>query len=659
MHAPDNHQLLPSIEEEIVHLVQSEQKDASIELAQSTAQHNRPAIVSLIALITILLLSFIAISSKLRHTSLSNVQWGKPVPVLINQLFGTKPQSMSEDERLLLYGDTDAPSSRDQWKAAHELDPTDPKLFFRYARAKIEETGSLSAQDWECINTYDPNNGIYELALASYRVDHAIEKIKPQNRFMDKQSELPERTQIKINNPEALTSILDLIRQAQQKGVLNDHFHAFTDLYNQILGPPQSYAQTVTRVTVFSLHHSTGTIYLQTAYALAAAIQQAEQREDWAEISALWEIYAWLIAEQLKEHETLIESLVAKACMRSMAVEFYYATRKHPDTTLRQQAEAYFQKEREYREFRRNRREARKRGEQRCSEENIAHQADILSNIAIPAYHAAIQTRPTFDSTLLVNAQRMEQACRLSNGMIPLTLILLSIAACILYAIQQSCLPTLRNLGHQIGQSAALSRCTLVLLLSSVLPIVALLLARYCLSFGALDYGYGIMQVPGLPHQNHVFIYALLAILYSPFAFGALASPFSHRAWYRPLLLALIYIGLFTSFLATPDFLHRSWSYISSGLLVVIALSLLWLALRPSHRQLRSKVLLRGTLHTILPCYALSSLLLILVGYALQLEEKHWATQPNNLNANQASSTVIEDQVCEILNQENILWMKD
>ncbi len=120
---------------------------------------------------------------------------------------------LTENQRLLLYGDTRESDPANQWKALWDSRPDHPPYFVEYAARSMEEHDALPPDFLKIAEAIDPDNGWYLAAAAAFEGVGSIAKGSLSRKEQDERKPVP----LTIEDMAKHQAALGLLQQAMEK----------------------------------------------------------------------------------------------------------------------------------------------------------------------------------------------------------------------------------------------------------------------------------------------------------------------------------------------------------------------------------------------------------------------------------------------------------
>ena len=229
-----------------------------------------------------------------------------------------KNPNLSPQEKLLLFGATDASEPTDQWKPLWESGPDQPAYLAEYALAHHREYGKLSPEILTEAERIDPDNGWFP-ALAAAGI--AKEAVTKQTDYRKSKARL--KTPIwKIDNEERLDASLSAIHQLTRKTKFTGYQDQLLRQRIPLLPPRRDFISQIPPRLYMSSQSSTNTPFRKLADVLAAGAQQCAAKGDVPGFRQIIGDWKFLVDGTANDGTMLVDVLVAKVVFTGPAANF-------------------------------------------------------------------------------------------------------------------------------------------------------------------------------------------------------------------------------------------------------------------------------------------------------------------------------------------------
>lgn len=551
---------------------------------------------------------------------------------------------VSDQQRKLLIGDASVSAPSDRWLALHEQDPTNPTYFFPYVTDQIDGEHDLPPEISAFIDTYDPNNGAYDLLQLPRERSFAKRLTSPARKDRFQLATSPRAWE--VIDEERLKEAVELLKRAYRKGVINSYNQQIMQERSDILGAPTNEEDYIIYTAIkLSPSNHLSSAYLRAASIINIAVTEASKQEDWEELKELWAISSWLIDQQIEENASLLDSIVSIGYISSNSVAFYAAVHSCPDQSFKDLVYQKYEKVRLYTELMRKSNEDRGR----AFEEEYGQYFGIfawLSNLT-----SRLTQNPVMNKEALLRALDIERILLskiLWNPLLVMTIIYTLFSAFIRWGTSR--LDT-RILSWKLYQATATKQVVFISLACFVIPL--LLFLGYHHLWGAQSYEHTYLNPQNGLHVIGLFIFlAFFSVSLCQLGSRWLVARASLR-WFSFLPLISCVLGLLViPFTATSAY-QTLWQWIAYGLFTVVALAFLAplyrLFLRKTDRKLTQSLISIS----ILPMLAMTSLNLVLILKLLSNEGRNTVTalqeiHPHTHPANYSEYTINQQYLKQV-----------
>lgn len=526
----------------------------------------------------------------------------------------------SEAERLLLYGDPNAIDPVEQWKPLHESDPTNPSFYALY----LGQLSELPENYREFSTQIDPDNGWFPLWEASTRKDEVVALIRSKRKTSRQDRDptvIEDPAEYKIINPAEFAELVGLIETATRAPRIETYHEKLTRQRFDLLPQPVDTISNFANVAYLAGQATPNIRTWRKAHdIMIAALQEAPDEAQFLRLEKMANVLEERNASSI---QTLVDGLVSRALSHSFAKSLRAAATR---LGLEEKASFYEAKQLRFQFYQDNSRKKESSEFTRL----INNRANIFMTLAAPASHRMVKTPPQLTRADLQPGLRAERAI-FSRIFYGLVFLLLSLIALLVW---------LRNRGKD--NPATFLPDLKVLACGVLLPVTGLIIFRYFLSFGMLDYG-GRMLV----FSNYLFpdLATFLIILITPLCLLRSRDASSVRKNWWPLGLAIL--GLLFSALVPSRFLDIWLLAFYLPLLFLVPASL-WLLLQP-FRKKSSSFDLNGHLA---PAYLFAATLVSFSVFGLSYEEKYWFNKNKIERPSIHGISQIEDTLVQIMKIE-------
>lgn len=532
------------------------------------------------------------------------------------------PQELSPESQLLLYGDSSKDSEDARWRALHESDPNNPFFYVIY----LQHASGMPDDFHQTVARLDPNNGWYSLWEIS-KLKPASEKSRKNGLKKSEREDLIQKglplppQKFNFTDPGTFQQHLALLESGLNSPRLDSYTRKIATLRFEAQPEPFDYRSNIISIAVAASTIDPVQVWQKAAETLCAALQIAETTEDFHRLEKL--------CLQLEEHlhhnsSTLVSGLVYKAVVDLQAKSLRAAAER----LGLEKIEAFY-RDRQLR-FQDEREQQRQRREDDSLSRLMSRRADILSAISTPLIHKVVPNPPKISVEMLKPALRTERA----------------VVAQVFYAaffvgLSLFGLAVWLRGRHRESTANFVPEKTM-LFYGSLLPFLLLLLFRYFLSFGMLDFGGRL-----LIFWNYLLpeLAIFLILLVVPWILVNKRAH-SERRLFRTLWpLGLAIVGLlFAS--AMMHLLSLGMAvFLIPGLL--LGVSFVWILGQLGRKPKQEKNHYPG----IAPCYLLSAILCSLFILALIAEERFWFGKDGIHHATATGLSSVETETTQLLNE--------
>ena len=538
-----------------------------------------------------------------------------------NQSF-THPQELSPESQLLLYGDPSQGTEESRWRALHESDPTNPYFYVIY----LHHSEIIPEDFHQTIARIDPDNGWYalwevsKLETAFKRSSKESLKSSERDKLIGEGVPLPPPV-FEFSDPQAFQQHLAILEKGLSVPRTDSYTREIANLRLEALPQAIDYRSHLISIAVAAGIVDPVLVWQKAAETLCASLQIAETAEDFYRLEKL--------CAKLEDHlhrnsATLVSGLVYKAVVRLQSESLRAAAGRLELTNI-----GAFYRERQLK-FQEEFKAQRKRRKDDSQSRLINERADIVATLSTPLVHKAVPNPPELTVEMLRPALRSERAVasQVFYSVFFLGLSLFGLAV------------WLRGRKQETPDSFMPE--SKMLLYGSLLPFTFLLVFRYLLSFGMLDFGGRL-----LIFWNYLMpeLGTLCILLIIPWVLAKKQTHSGQRllkTWW-PLGLAIPGLLFASAMMHLLDL--GSGVFLIPGLLLGVAL--LW-----GLKQMIRKPNPGATCHArIAPCYFLSAILCSLFVAALIAEERFWFRQDGIHHPTATGLSGFETETAKRLNE--------
>ena len=317
-------------------------------------------------------------------------------------------------EKLLLYGDTDAPDNSGRWKPLWDSEPENPAFLAQYAAAYLSDHKTLSPEILEAAARIDPDNGWFLAMAAGGPVESAViaekQSSKEQKEFKTKVWTIRDRTQ--------LDASLTLIRQAMEKPRFKSYELELMQQRVPLLPERHDWISQIPPIA-YAASQTTSVIHLRRLMdAMAAEAQECAARKDVEGFQQLVGDWQRLAKRSTENGFTLVELLVAKVIYLGPAGNFRDAAQA---LGLDEQA-AYFDRIHEQRKADKEFRNTSKRD---SPQDQLAERkGSILTSLTLPMVARQVKSPPPLAAADLTPGRYADHALLARAVTVPAWLLL-------------------------------------------------------------------------------------------------------------------------------------------------------------------------------------------------------------------------------------------
>lgn len=530
----------------------------------------------------------------------------KPTPI----------SGISDKDRLLLQGDPSAEPGGNIWTALHKSDPDNPA----YYQMHLSEVAEVPPNFKEVVQRLDPENGWFLVWEAGWLTKKSISK----HRSSPKKKADPPRRRFIIDDADQLSKNIELLEKGLTLPKFDPYTRAVTSERFAALPQAKDTLANYRNIAIIASQPTPVLAYKHACDAISAALQESADVSDFERLENI----ALLLEQKHFDHiSCMVDALVNSAVINANSQALHHAALR-----LGLKDKAAFYKRRATQIKDRKERLANRSSSE--SEELISKHGSIITSLAFPTVLRIAENPPLLTQEDLLPGARAERAL-ISRALFSLGFIILSILSLILFFHRRD-----------KENPATFSPNSRILVLGSLLPFLLILVFRYLLSFGSLDFGGHLLIFANyyLPDFASLFV-----LLITPLCLlRREASPESSflKIWW-PLGLALTALMTSISMMWSPQLL-----YPTSHLL--IGTTLLGLLIFSSGKAFKRKPEPDYFSHLarLGPIYLLSASLFGLFALGLKFEERFWFAKAKIEQPGELGFTLYESQTTEALKKE-------
>lgn len=231
---------------------------------------------------------------------------------------------LSENERLLLFGDVSKTSPSDRIKALWGSEPVNPALFEDYAIAYLNDHGKLPLEFLETAEKLDPENGWFHLLAAAVMSKDTVKK-ESQTKLEKEQRQPPRWT---ILDQTRMREALSLFEKGCSKGRIQSYDTELLKRRFAILPQPADFRDLVLNIayTASRSNHSSQLLNLSKAVSAQAGI--LAERQDAESFRTMLRNWVTFTRSRLNSSpSSSIEALVIKASIYQTNSNFLQAAK--------------------------------------------------------------------------------------------------------------------------------------------------------------------------------------------------------------------------------------------------------------------------------------------------------------------------------------------
>ncbi|MDB4451940.1 hypothetical protein N9129_01865 [Akkermansiaceae bacterium] len=531
---------------------------------------------------------------------------------------------LSAQEHLVLYGGSSKSNPEGRWKALHLSEPQNPS----YYRKHLTEVDDIPEDFDEVRQRIDPDNGWFLIWEAGKLSKECVSKDSTRTRSK-KEKEEKKAPHFIIEDPEVLKKIIQKLERAVSLPRFDNYTNSLTNEQMSLLPEAKDIVANYRNLTILATMDSSVLEWKYNTDAIRAALQEIQTRD---EFNRLEKLALNLEKKHFSQVTSLIDGLISQALMAAHAGALYEASER---LGLKEKASFYKDRKELFAARNEARKQRRKSNEHEEFNQLLLNHGSMLMNIATPAVIMVTENPPTLTKEQLRPGQRAERAL-FTRMITPLMFLIFSLLSLVIFF-------------HRRGRENKPSfRPTLrLLLLGSLLPFVALVLFRYFLSFGMLDFGGRLLIFANyfLPDLASYFI--LLIVPLSLLRRDAKQKvPFYKNC--SLLGFALLTLG-FSSVM-----MHAPPKAVFPGGVVFVSLTAIWLVVFAIWKAFKKKPDpdYFARLAQLAPTYLLSATLIGLSSIGLAFEERYWFAQADIERPTDYHITLLEEQTTEALKEE-------
>lgn len=312
-----------------------------------------------------------------------------------------KNEHLSPSQQLLLYGDETAANSAERWRLLWDKYPDDPVYLAVYAGAYFEVHDELSPEILEAAGKIDPDNGWFLMMSAAVNADKAVARGKRST----KETKEGKAVVMTIRDEELLEESLAIIHQAAEKPRVSSYHTEFLRRQIPLLPPRKDWVSQVPLLVHAGSMTEPGIPLSKLANVFAAGAGQSAARGDVDGFRRIVRDWHAFVKSSAEGGETLIELLIAKATISSVAPNFRDAAR-----TLGLEEDArYFEDLDQRMRNEREERDKKRRGDDRFSD-RMQQKSSIFGGLSAPLSARQVRNPPPVNEAELRPARFADHA---------------------------------------------------------------------------------------------------------------------------------------------------------------------------------------------------------------------------------------------------------
>lgn len=312
-----------------------------------------------------------------------------------------KNEDLSPSQQLLLYGDETAVNSAERWRPLWEQHPGDPVYLAVYAGAYFDVHDEFSPEILEAAEKVDPDNGWFLMMSAAVNAEKAVARGKRST----KETKEGKAAVMTIRDEELLEESLAIIHQAAEKPRISSYHTEFLRRQIPLLPPRKDWESQVPLLVHAGSMPEPGMPLSKLANVFAAGAGQSAARGDVDGFRRIVRDWHAFVKSSAAGGETLIELLIAKATISSVAPNFRDAARilgLEDDARYFEELDLRMRNEREERDKKRS-------GDYRSSD-RMKQKSSIFAGLSAPLAGRQVKNPPPFNEEDLRPARLADHA---------------------------------------------------------------------------------------------------------------------------------------------------------------------------------------------------------------------------------------------------------
>ncbi|MCH7228291.1 hypothetical protein [Haloferula sp. A504] len=380
-------------------------------------------------------------------------------------------ESLSKEDRLLLFGDESVPEGSGRWLPLWESDPENPMFYLEYATA---DYGTIPEDFLEVGERLDPGNGWFALKAAATGARDVLEREGPGRRDREARG----KTVWIVNDESDVARRIELVKQGAMAERIESYHGRLAELRFSKLPRPGEFAESIPiMVYLASMRIDVDEQRLAELFAFEAGRCEREgDREAFRELATAWDR---LFRARLEAARTLVETLIVNAGMGLSLPEMSSAAESlEVDAAMWKSRADRWQA----------RKDTLKTASDADLEERTARYGSMLTSFSLPSISRQVLDPPQVTRADLLPATRVEQALlgRMMSGAGWLLLGLFGLASLSVVGMQA---PLTRRMAKVLGRAFALRDALWIGGAGVLLPLAIYLVMRYATPLGRMEWG--------------------------------------------------------------------------------------------------------------------------------------------------------------------------
>lgn len=384
-------------------------------------------------------------------------------------------ESLTEEDRLLLFGNDAAVNTAEQWRPLWDSDSGNVMFYVEYVRGYRSHHDALPPDFMATGKELDPENGWFALKAAAINADEVVDKesVSYRERRAGKK-----RVWVVKDVPELARRIALLKDGALAEK--NTAYHAeLMELRFSRLPQPREFTEFIPLVAYLATSPSLDMDEQRLAGLFSAEAQRCAREHDeegFRELAVAWQR---LRATRLEEADTLVDALVVGVAFGASLPEMRDAA-----SALDVDADVWASRAESWQA----RRDELRTASDAELEERVMRHGSMMSSLALPMISRQVQEPPPVSRSDLLPALMVEQAllARVAAGA---AWLLLGFFGLVSMLVGRSQAPLTRRSVKALGRMLELKDALWIGAGGVVVPVVVYLLMRCATPLGRLDWG--------------------------------------------------------------------------------------------------------------------------------------------------------------------------